>query len=458
MLCRFVDRRDELSVLNQAYKSRPGFMIIYGRRRTGKTRLILEWIKSHKVRSVYYLSQLASHMYNMALMARVVAEQTGEPGLKGVRPERLSVLLSLLSRLNVDVIIIDEITYWVKSDPIVLSEIQEYVDRVLPNTKTLLILTGSLLGVLKDEILGGGSPLYARSTNRIMLKSLSYEYLKCFMPHYKPEDRVRLYSLVGGIPHYTCLLARTKTLKQAVQMLVNRDSPLSHEKDLLLREEFREPATYNAILSAIAKGYNTPGKIAQVTGISPGLANKALHVLEYLEFVERDIPVFRKKGVYRIRDPILRTWYGLIEPVESLVELGLEKQALNYVLSNIDTHTSQTWETLVKTYLTKKYAPKGYTRVGRLVHRNEEIDIILIHPKENKAIITEVKWSKLTPKEIAKLRFLTREKASKLLPEKYQVAKTYIAVREVEGRIPSDTITPETIDGHVNCYETMHSF
>ncbi|MCE4615109.1 MAG: ATP-binding protein [Desulfurococcales archaeon] len=451
MLCRFVDRKDELSVLNQAYRRRPEFIVIYGRRRTGKTRLVQEWIKSHKVKNVYYLSQLASHKYNISLMAQVASEQLGDPSLKGVRPDRLSILLSLLSRLNVDVIVIDEITYWVKSDPIVLSEIQEYVDQVLTNTKTLLILTGSLLGVLKDEILGGGSPLYARSTNRIMLKSLSYEYLKCFIPHYRPEDRVRLYSLVGGIPYYTCLLARAKTLKQAVQMLVNRDSPLSHEKDLLLREEFREPATYNAILSALAKGYNTPGKISQVTGITPGLANKALHVLEYLEFVERDIPVFRKKGVYRIRDPILRTWYSLIEPVESLVELGLEKQALNYVLSNIDIHTSKTWETLVKTYLTRKYAPKGYMRVGRLVHRNEEVDIALINPKEGKAIITEVKWSKLTPKEIGKLRFLTREKASKLLPEKYQVTKTYIAVRKVEGRVPSDTIMPETIDELVNC-------
>ena len=451
MECRLVDRRVELEALNRAYRKRPGLMVVYGRRRVGKTRLIREWLSGFvEGKSVYSLAHLAGHTYNLRMMAERAGAQLGDPLLAELAPDRLDVLLELLARAGVEVVVIDEFTYWARSSPRVLSELQVFVDERLESTGLLVVISGSLIGVLERAVLGGGSPLYARARWRLRLSPMGFEWLRGFVPQMTPEDRVRLYALVGGVPFYLCLAREASSLEDVVDMLfLDPAAPLGYEKDLLLREELREPHTYNSILSAIARGYDTPSRIAQVTGLEPGHVHKYLSVLESLGMVERETPLFRRRGRYRIADPILRTWYTLLEPVNDLIELGRQEEARRAILSRMDEYTAPTWEHLVKAHLTRLLAGEGYTLAGRLEHRGEEVDVALVNPEEKRAVVAEAKWSTLAPQEASRIRRRTLAKAARLLPRGYTVEEAFVAARNIAGGTrPPWTITPEDLEEH----------
>ncbi len=447
MRCPFLDRINELRAIDRAYEERPNFVVVYGRRRIGKTRLLREWISRRGVRSVYYLAQLTSHERNLSLMAEAAYEQLGEEVLRGLRVGRLTDLLNLLSRLGADAIVIDEFTYWVRAYEGVLSELQEYIDLYMEKYNVLLVISGSLVGLMEEQVLGGGSPLYARAASRLKLDPLTFSYLREVLPGWDAIDRVRLYSIIGGIPFYYCLVQGAGSLREAVKRLIlNVDSPLMAEKDLLLREHFRELQAYNAVLSALARGYNTPGKIADATGLEAGYANKILHTLEALGFVERIKPLHGKRGFYRVKDPILRTWYNLVEPILSLIEIGLTQEAEKRIFERLDLHAAETWEELVKMHLYKQYAPKGYRLTGPAIRGREEIDVILLDETGRRAIIAEAKWSEATSDEIERIRRRTLRKASLVLPQDIEIEKIYIAVKKVKGAPPEDTITPQQME------------
>ena len=443
MQCRFVDRTRELAALSEAFTKRPGFVVLYGRRRIGKTRLVREWLRGLGARYVYFVAQLSSHEHNLLELGSLAAEQLGEPSLRDLRPRRLDSLLRLVARIGADVIVIDEFTYWVRVAPRVLSELQYFIDHDLPGTRSLLVVSGSLVGVMERSVLGGGSPLYGRASARLRLGPLSYRYLREFVPRLSPSDRVRLYALVGGIPFYLCLARGATSLEQVVrELILSPAAPLLYEKDFILREELRDPHTYNAVLAAIARGYATPSKIAEVTGLDPSHAHKYLRVLEYLGIVERRAPLFKKKGRYWISDPVIRTWFVLIEPVLELIELGETGEAEKRILEKIDTYTAPVWEELIRGYLLTKYAAMGYNVAGFLEHKGEEVDIAILDTEEKKAIVAEAKWSTLSLREAERLREETRRKAERLLPRDYRVEQVYVAAREMHGEKPSWAITP----------------
>ncbi len=454
MPCKFTDRENELSALDNAYKDRPGLLVVYGRRRIGKTRLLVEWLKRNQRGVVYYVSHLSSHMENLRGLADRASRQLGDPLLSSVTFENMGSLLSVIYRSGGEVVVLDEFTYWVRGSPRVLSELQEYVDNVLPGTNMLLVLTGSLLGVMERDVLGGGSPLYARASHVLRLRELSFECLKELVQSLTPVDRVRVYALVGGVPFYLCQLAGVRSFREAVEkLIVSPASILAEEKDLILREELRDPHAYNAILSALARGYTRPSSIAVVTGLDQSHVRKYLHTLEYLRIVERVVPLFMKKGWYRISDPVIRTWFTLVKPVLELLELEKRKEALNEILRRIDTYTSSVWEQVLMKHLLKKHAAEGYTKSGPLVHKGEEIDIALVNPEEKKVIVGEAKWSRLTLREAEKIRRATEAKAARLVPEGYMVENVYVGAREVSdtARTPQWILTPRTIESDSTC-------
>ena len=446
--CPFVDRVGELNVLWRAWRERPGLVVVYGRRRVGKTRLLVEWLRRLGARSVYYLAHLASHEYNLACMAERTASQLGDPLLARLRPRSLGDLLELIARYGDVVVVIDEFTYWVRSGARVLSELQEFVDMRLPDTRMLLVVSGSLVGVMERSVLGGGSPLYGRAMARLRLEPLEYPSLKEIVGGLAPADRVRLYALVGGIPFYLCQVRNTQDIKEVVwKLIIEPGAPIRTEKDFLLREELRDPHTYSAILSALARGYDTPARISDATGIDSSHVSKYLHVLEHLGFVRRDTPLFRKRGRYRISDPVLRTWYTLVEPVEELLEVEALEEAFRRILGKLDEYTAPVWEDIVRRHLLAELSRKGYHVSGRLEHKGEELDIAILDTKNKRAVVAEAKWSTLDLEEAERLRREAERKAARLLPKDYTVEKVYVAARSAaNNEKPEWLITPEDIE------------
>ncbi|HDD26254.1 MAG TPA: ATP-binding protein [Acidilobales archaeon] len=433
MPCKFVGRDSELEVLSKSWESRPSFVVIYGRRRVGKTRLIREWLVRSGVKYVYFLAQLSSYGYNLRKFTECASRTLHDVVLSKVRFSSLRDALDYIAtRFNDVVVVIDEFTYWIRSSPKVLSEVQGFVDEVLPKTKLMLVICGSLVGLMLREVIGGGAPLYGRATVRLRVRSLRFRDFRELLSGWRIEDVVRAYALVGGIPFYACLASKYPDLISAVRGLIaSPGAPLVEEKYILLREEFREPHTYSSILSAIARGYGTPSKISEVTGVDSSHVSKYLRVMEFLDFVKRIVPLFSKKGRYVISDPILRTWYVLIEPVIDLIEIGAYDEVLNHILRELDRYTSVTWEELVRQYLLSKYLKQGFTVAGYLERKGEELDVAILNTNKKEAVVAEVKWSDIDLDELIKLRDKALRKAHALLPKDYVVKDVYLAVKSL---------------------------
>jgi len=434
VLCReFVDREHELEILERCWSERPCFVVVYGRRRIGKTRLVKEWLRGKPY--VYYLAQLASHEYNLRRFAEACSRSLNDPLIARLSPTTLTDLLQLVVERHGDLaIVIDEFTYWVRSSPRVLSELQQFVDEILPRTRVALVVLGSLVGVMESSVLGGGSPLYGRARYRIKLSQLPPWYVKSFVPSYEPEKIVAIYALFGGIPFYLCMLDPRQSFEENLRrLLIEPGAPVRTERELLLREELRDPHTYNAVLSAIARGYDTPAKIAQITGLDPSHVSKYLNTLEYLGFVEREVPLFHKRGRYRISDPILRTWYHLIEPVQELLDLEAFDEAFSAVMARLDTYVATVWEEIVGIYLEKILCIEGYRIRGKLVKKGEEIDIALLDPDRKRIVVVEAKWSSIDLSEAERIKRRLASRAPRLVPEDYSIEKIFVAAKRFEG-------------------------
>ncbi len=223
----FVDRERELQLLMRAWERRPSFIVVYGRRRIGKTRLLKEWVRRARFRHVYYLSHLSGHAPNLAGLARAMDAVLGTR-LSGGRWESLYSLLATAapSFRDGDVIVLDEFSYWVRSAPQAASELQQFVDEVLPRTGLVLAITGSLVGVMLRDVLGGSAPLFGRATHRLRLGELSPWCLPAFTPRYSPHELAEAYSLFGGVPHYLRLIDDSLPLLRPSSLSSAPEEPL----------------------------------------------------------------------------------------------------------------------------------------------------------------------------------------------------------------------------------------
>ncbi len=441
----FVDRAAELEALESAWELRPALIVVYGRRRVGKTALVLEWARRMRRRAtiIYYHATMASHEVNLRDMARAVEEAGVEGFSKPTYPSLDALLETLSYRVGDAAIVIDEFTYWVRSEPRVASELQRFTDNTLPRTKLLIVLVGSLVGVMYRAVIGGGAPLYGRARLRLRVRPLKPWYTPLLHPRLTLEDAVRVYALLGGVPYYHALARPEWSLREIIEkLLASRLSPLKDEPWFLLREEFRDPHAYFSILEAIAEGHQTPGKIAEYTGIPRHHVTRYLHVLEELEFVERIVPLGRRRGWYTIRDPLLRTWFRLIRPNLERIEAGLAEEATRVIMDKLDVYTAEVFEADVAREYVRWLASQGRiraSRVTRYTHKDIDIDIVAVDEESKTLHAFEVKWANLDHREAERiarsLRRRLEEAAEKL---GYKPGKAVVIARSAETRSTPD--------------------
>ncbi len=345
---------------------------------------------------------------------------------------------------GVEVVVIDEFTYWVRIAPRVLSELQYFIDLILPNTKLLLIICGSIVGVIERNVLGGGSPLYGRRSLSLKLRPLKPWHIRRFLPTYNTIERTIVYGIVGGIPYYLRLFQGEIPLQDNIKNLfLLKNSLLYNEVDFLLREEFRNPSTYSRILKAVARGYNTLGKISNVTGIPKTHLTSYLETLERIGFIEYRRPLWSKRGYYTVRDYLLRFYYSVIDDVRELIELEQVDVALREVLDMLDQYMGTVFEDIVYELiplLKQKNIVGEFDSVGKIVHRGLEVDLALVNSKKKHATLIEVKWSRVTDQEASRIIQNMRSKASKIRKlEDY--SKSYIViVREADVKEYKDNV------------------
>lgn len=370
-------------------------LVIYGRRRIGKTTLVTHVLDQIAVPSVYHLCDQRGTASNAERFAGACATAIDdvEPAVDGF-PD---VFRYLARRIDGPfVVALDEFSYLVEEDDTVPSVFQTVVDDILADTEISLVLLGSSISMMEEGVLSYESPLYGRRTGQWRLEPMTIGAANGFFPSSSPTDLVETYSVVGGVPAYLAQFDSDRPLQENVDRhILSKGEFLYEEPEFLLRQELREPATYMAILEAIAGGASRVTEIANEIGTDASSLSRYLKNLDRLALVERETPVTDPdgRGVYRLTDQFLRFWFRYVYPNRSTLEQGQTKPVLESLLETFPEHVSRTFEIVSQQAARRPAFPVACSRVGRWWHDELEVDVVGIDETSTTILLGECKWT-----------------------------------------------------------------
>ena len=423
----FFGRTGELEVLDDALRSsRAEMAIVYGRRRVGKTALIQKFLKDKE--AFFYTARSWKDEYQLEMFSESLGRRLGNAGQRFTSWTAAIQAYAAMSAENRRILVIDEFQYIAQERPSILSELQAAWDESLSKENFLLILCGSAVSFIAKEVLGEKNPLYGRARTIMKVRPLEFKTVAQFLPEHDVDDLFKGYAVLGGMPYYWQFLNPARSMEENLaQSLMRANGFLNDEAQSLLRQEFREPATYNAILRAIAMGASSRSEIAQKSLVESRILSKYLAVLEEMDLVEREFPVFADpgdlgnsaRGRFRLNDASQKFWFRFLAdaPVLSLTreEALLTWQEL--VKPAFAEFAADAFEHAAKEYLLRKRLegklPGALAYFGRWWFRDSEIDIVGADKSRRICIAAECKY-RSEPAGMKVLRAL--EKKCLLLP------------------------------------------
>src|SRR3989344_7824747 len=383
-MVEFKDRRVEMKELKDTLDKKGfAFEIIYGRRRIGKTELILQATKNKK--RVYYLATGENNLERFYNVCVDFDKNIGK--LK----KDYEVLFDYLKD-NTEVVIIDEFQNIIKENLEFLKLFQAIIDIKLKNSNLKLFILGSSVSMMTSKVLSYQSPVYGRKTASLKLKNISFLDLKEFFPKADAEEIIRIYGFADGIPFY--LIKIDKSFWNWIEDELKREKGfLRDEVDFLMKLEFEDSSTYKLILNAIANGKNTINEIKDFikvrrTDITPYLRN-----LIEVDFIKREVPVTENKksrfGRYYLKDNFLKFWFRYIYPNLSSLEQGIFK--IENIKRDYSAYLGSIFEEVVKQSFTS-FEFFDFSKMGRWWHKDKEIDIVALNEESREALFGECKF------------------------------------------------------------------
>ena len=406
----FIGRNEELTSLNERYNSgKYECAIVWGRRRVGKTELITEFVKNKK--HIYFTAAEGTEQKNLELLSKAVFS-----GLQGKIKMSAPVFKSFTDCLDYIyenaknekiVFIIDEYPYFAGSDKSVSSVLQQYIDHKFQHLNFMLILCGSSMSFMENQVMGNKSPLYGRRTCQYKILPFDFKTSALFHKNFNKQEQAVIYGITGGIPKYSLQIDDKTDLKtNIIKNFFSPDSLLFEEPNNLLKQELREPAVYNSIITAIATGSNKLNEIATKSQITTSACSVYLNSLLSLNIVKRELPVLSKSNsrntIYRINDGMFRFWYKFV--YENISEINMRQGEVVYdeIENQISNFMGETFEEICKQYLWQENItgrlPFRFKDCGRWWGNNprtkeeQEIDL-LAYAKNGKALFAECKWT-----------------------------------------------------------------
>lgn len=325
---RFIGRKNELHTLNTEYNRNSSFVVIYGRRRVGKTTLIKEFLKNKT--AFYYLATEELESQSMKRLANVIARTTKNTLLQKIEFTDWLDLFQLIADYKPEekkVLVIDEFLYLVRTNSAFPSILQNAWDEFLKDSNVMLILSGSLISMMQKHALSYDSPLYGRRTAQMRLTPLPFTsiYETQNLPF---EQAVEQFALTGGVPKYLEFFEDGRPLEEQLKDAVfSKNGFLYEEPNFLLKSEFLTAVNYFSIIKTIADGNHKLGKIASALGQESSSLTPYLSTLSELGFIEKRTPITEKnpeksrKGLYFIADNFLRFWFCYVYPYKGELEL-----------------------------------------------------------------------------------------------------------------------------------------
>src|SRR3972149_2125591 len=397
----FINRENELKYLNNEYRDKKSrFVVIYGKRRVGKTELVKQFFKD--IPHIYFLADKAPEKDQLQLLSEKIGLLFNDEFLLSRGFGTWYEFFRYIRNKGRIAVIIDEFPFLIEANSAIPSIFQKGWDEDLKNSGTFLILLGSSIGMMETEVLGYKSPLFGRRTGQLFIEPLTFWNSKTFFPEKFNDEFMYIYSILGGTPAYLLQFEPSMDLWANIkEKILKPQAYLFNEPEFILREELREPRNYFSILKAISMGKTRASEIINETGFEKNVVGKYLSVLAELRIIKRDVPVTEKsyekskKGMYMIDDNFFRFWFNFVFPNKSYIEEGeVEYVIKNKIKSRLDIFASLTFEDVSRSFV-KIGLKKGimFNKVGRWWSKDSEIDIVAINDDENSILFGEAKWS-----------------------------------------------------------------
>jgi AAA+ ATPase superfamily predicted ATPase len=427
---QFSGRVMELALLQQEWEAEDArLLIIYGRRRVGKTRLITHWIKSAAPRALYWVAEPTSSADQLRSFSQALY------GFEGTSPvhENFSfgswkLAFEHVSRIAQNgrfTLVMDEFTYLISLEPGIAGILQNAWDHGLKQANVFIIISGSHIGMMERGVLSYQAPLYGRATAKMLLRPMPFKDTRVFFPKYRLDERVVVYAMFGGVPAYWEQLDPSASLDRNIkERVLGGSNQIQDEPRLLLQDFVSEIHNYAAILQAISRGFRTPRDIAAESGLNDRHISMYLSNLVNTGFLERRLPITEKAvsraGRHYITDPFLRFYFRFLSSRQAQIALGVQDQVLAEMKRHlVDFIGTYTWEELCKEWLLRstgyRVLPFMPDQVGSIWNKEAQIDVAGINTMEKTLILGECKWDR-HPIDLGILTSLL-EKTEKVIPK-----------------------------------------
>ena len=435
-IMKFVDRKREMSTLEKEYNRENSFVVLSGRRRTGKTTLIKEFIKDKN--AFYFFADKQNESLQINRFKNQLAEHFKDEFLKKIEINDWDTIFDyFISKIGDEkfVLVIDEFQYLCLMNKGFSSIFQRIYDEKIADKNIMVILCGSLISMMYSEVLSYDSPLYGRRTAQIKLQPISFEYYKEFFDNKSKRELIEFYSITGGIPKYILEFDRNKSpLWNIENNIFNKDNFLYSEPKFLLQEEINDLSRYFSILNSIALGNTKLSSICSHLGLNSSSMTSYITKLIDLDILEKEVPVTEniengKKGLYKIKDNYLKFWFSYVYPYQSYLEIENLSYPLEKIKNEFNLWVSKIYEDLAREIiLNHSEIPFPIKKLGRWWNSNEEIDIVGLG--DNEIIFGECKWSS---KKVGLSVLLTLKEKSKNVKWNNSNRKEYFILFTKEG-------------------------
>ncbi len=411
----FIGRETELNILEERINSNKAeFMLIFGRRRIGKTELVKKIISQHG--GIILMGREESKKLQLEHFSRLLAEHFDDNFLKKQSFTNWDAFFEYIyekSKIKRTIIALDEFPYLVKEEKALPSILQDHWDNKLKNSRIFLFLMGSSISMM-ERLMGYKSPIYGRRTGQLKLEPFQFKDVAKFIKN--TQRAVELYCVFGGTPAYITDVDQSKNIVDNItEKFLRADSYIYQNVRFVLMEELNEPRYYFSILEAIASGNVSLGEIINYTGLQRSLVGKYLSVLIDLDLVRREISITAikktKNSIYSLKDNIFSFWFRFIFPYEDLISLGRSEEVLRRISMDLNAYIGKPFEAIAKEFLWE--TSKGnFSKMGRWWHKGEEIDIVAFNEEGEDIFFFECKWSKLNERDAFKILTELKQKAA----------------------------------------------
>ena len=403
-----IGRAKELDILNTLYESSKfEYLVMYGRRRVGKTTLLQDFSKDKNV--IFYPAQEKNDALNLLDFSKMVQMK-----LDGMYISAFAGWKDAFEYIDKKVrertlIIIDEFPFIAEENPTVKSILQHTIDHLWKKNKNIfLILCGSSVSFMESDIMGNKSPLHDRQTSSMEVEPFDYLESSLFYPSYSNEQKLITYGILGGVPRYLEAFADSISIEDNIsRTIIKKGSYLNEEPINLLKAELRDPNVYNSILSAIANGKNKVQEISDYLHEDKSKVSKYLVVLQTMRLVEKKVPCGEgegsRKGIYKLTDNFFRFWFRYEFTNNAYYEMLGADAASKEIMDGIPDYMGDAFEGICMEYFIRKAKKKELPFIpfkmgkwwGNNMHikAQDDVDILMIDKSGKKGLFVECKFT-----------------------------------------------------------------